>query len=183
MGLFSRLVSESAASYRNKVHVLPPAVARRITAGEIIERPASAVKKLVENALDAGAFRVEVGIEGGGTAFICVRDDGSGMSLDDAERSVGSHATSKINSAEDLARVVSLGFRGEALHAISFVSSLTLTTREAGADHATCIRVLVDESLGPPASNGVPGLGNFTLMYGLCRAKHVYQNRWTAKML
>jgi DNA mismatch repair protein MutL len=150
-------------------------VARRITAGEAIERPASAVKELVEYALDAGASRVEVGIEGG-TSFIRVRDDGSGMSLDDAERLVGPYATSKINSAEDLARVVSLGFRGEAFHAISSVSSLTLTACEAGADHATRIRVLVGESLGPPASKSVPGLGNFTLMYGLYRAMHVYLN-------
>jgi DNA mismatch repair protein MutL len=175
MGLFSRLVSESAASYGNKVHVLPPEVARRITAGEVKERQVSAVEELVENALDAGASRGELRIEGG-TSFICVRADGSGMSLDDAERLVGPHATGKINSAEDLARVVSLDFRGEALHAISSVSCLTLTTCEAGADHATRIRVLVGESLGPPASKSVPGLGNFTLMCGLYRAMHVYPN-------
>jgi DNA mismatch repair protein MutL len=143
MKLFPRLVTEvTPERYGDRVHVLPPDVAYRIAAGEVIECPASAVKELVENALDAGASRVEVGIEGGGVALIRVRDDGSGMSPGDAERAVGRHATSKISSAEDLVKVASLGFRGEALHAISSVSALTLTTREAGADHATRIRVL-----------------------------------------
>jgi DNA mismatch repair protein MutL len=104
--LFPRLVSKSEASYGNKVLVLPPEVAHRIAAGEVIERPASAVKEIVENALDAGASRVEVEIENGGISLIRVRDDGSGMSPEDAERSVGRHAT-KIHSAEDLARGVS----------------------------------------------------------------------------
>ncbi|MDP8972411.1 MAG: DNA mismatch repair endonuclease MutL [Actinomycetota bacterium] len=125
-----------------KVRFLPPEVAHRIAAGEVIERPASAVKELVENALDAGATRVEVEVEGGGVALVRVRDDGLGMSPDDAERAMGRHATSKISSAEDLAGVVSLGFRGEALHAISSVSSLALVTREAGAEHATRVRVI-----------------------------------------
>ena len=151
MKLFPCLISESSAGYDGSavgaVRVLPPEVAHRIAAGEVIERPASAVKELVENALDAGASRVEVEIEGGGVALIRVRDDGSGMAPGDAGRAVGRHATSKICSAEDLARVVSLGFRGEALHAISSVSSLSLTTRGAGAEHATRVRVLAG---GPP---------------------------------
>ena len=135
MRLFPRLISESGAPYgSNRIHVLPPEVAHRLAAGEVIECPASTVKELVENALDAGASRVEVEIEGGGVSLLRVRDDGSGTSPDDALRAVGRHATSKISSAEDLARVLSLGFRGEALHAISSVSSLTLTTREP---HAT----------------------------------------------
>jgi DNA mismatch repair protein MutL len=150
MKLLPRVLAEAPAGYddaEGRVRILPPAVAHRIAAGEVIERPASAVKEIVENALDAGALRVEVEIESGGISLIRVRDDGSGMSPEDAERSVGRHATSKINSAEDLARVVSLGFRGEALHAISSVSSLALTTREAGADHATRVRVIAG---GPP---------------------------------
>jgi DNA mismatch repair protein MutL len=143
--LFPRLISEAEAPYGNaegRVRVLPPEVAHQIAAGEVIERPASAVKELVENALDAGASRVEVEIECGGVALLRVRDDGSGMSPGDAERAVRRHATSKISSADDLARVLSLGFRGEALHAISSVSALSLTTREVGAERATRVRVL-----------------------------------------
>jgi DNA mismatch repair protein MutL len=143
MRLFPRLIFEAETPYdEGKVRILPPEVAHRIAAGEVIERPASAVKELVENALDAGASRVEVEIEGGGSSLVRVRDDGSGMSPDDAEKAVHRHATSKIRSTEDLARVVSLGFRGEALHAISSVSALTLTTREPHAARATRIRVL-----------------------------------------
>ena len=147
MKLFPRLIYEAGPSYGSRIRVLPPEVAHRIAAGEVIERPASAVKELVENALDAGATRVEVEIEGGGVALVRVHDDGTGMSPDDAERAVGRHATSKISTAEDLAGVVSLGFRGEALHAISSVSSLALTTREAGAEYATRVLVLAG---GPP---------------------------------
>ncbi|CAA9454067.1 MAG: DNA mismatch repair protein MutL [uncultured Rubrobacteraceae bacterium] len=116
MRLFPRLIAEGSAEYGDatgKVRVLPPEVAHRIAAGEVIERPASAVKELVENALDAGATRVEVEIEGGGVTLLRVRDDGSGMSSNDAERAIGRHATSKISSAEDLARVISLGASGE----------------------------------------------------------------------
>ncbi len=129
---------------------MPREVAHRIAAGEVIERPTSAVKELVENALDAGATRVEVAIEGGGVALLQVRDHGSGMSPEDAERAVGRHATSKISTAEDLLRVVSLGFRGEALHAISSVLGLTLTTRELGPAKATRVQVLAG---GPPESS------------------------------
>ena len=94
------------------MRVLPPEVAHRIAAGEVIERLASAVKELLENALDAGASRIEVEIESGGISLIRVRDDGLGMSPEDAKRSVGRHATSKVSYAEDLARVVSLSFGG-----------------------------------------------------------------------
>lgn len=146
MRLFPRLISEVEAPYGGHVHVLPPEVAHRIAAGEVIERPASAVKELVENGLDAGATRIEVEIEGGGISLIRVRDDGSGMFPDDASLALGRHATSKISSAEDLARVVSLGFRGEALHAISSVSAMTLTTRAAGAPRATRVTVLAGGS-------------------------------------
>ena len=133
MRLFPQLVAEEVAEYGGRVRVLPPEVAHRIAAGEVIERPASAVKELVENALDAGATRVEVDVEDGGVTLIRVSDDGSGMSAADARRAVAEHATSKIRTADDLARVESLGFRGEALHAIGAVSDLTLTTCERGA--------------------------------------------------
>jgi DNA mismatch repair protein MutL len=152
--LFPRLVAEEVApSYGNKVRVLSPEVAHRIAAGEVIERPASAVKELIENSLDAGATRVEVEIEGGGNSLIRVRDDGSGMSPEDAERAVARHATSKIRSADDLARVDTLGFRGEALHAIGAVSSLVLKTCESGTALGARVRVFGGEAVesGPAA--------------------------------
>jgi DNA mismatch repair protein MutL len=142
MNLFPRLIAaEAGEEYGGRVRVLAPEVAHRIAAGEVIERPASAVKELIENALDAGATRIEVDIEGGGISMIRVRDDGWGMSPEDAERAVGRHATSKIRSADDLAGVDTLGFRGEALHSIGAVSSLALTTRERGACSAARVEV------------------------------------------
>src|ERR671913_748866 len=143
MKLFPTLVSEGASEYAGRVRVLSPEVAHRIAAGEVIERPASAVKELIENSLDAGASRIEVEIENGGVALIRVSDDGSGMSPEDAGRSVTEHATSKIRTADDLASVVSLGFRREALHAIGAVSDLTLTTRERGKEDSLGARVRV----------------------------------------
>src|SRR5215218_9327621 len=143
MKLFPTLVFEDAADYAGRVRVLSPEVAHRIAAGEVIERPASAVKELIENSLDAGASRVEVEIEDGGVALIRVSDDGSGMSPEDAGRSVTEHATSKIRTADDLASIISLGFRGEALHAIGAVSDLTLTTRESGKEDSLGARVRV----------------------------------------
>lgn len=143
MKLFPRFVAEETAEYGGRVRVLAPEVAHRIAAGEVIERPASAVKELVENSLDAGATRVEVDVEGGGISLIQVRDDGYGMPPGDAERAVAEHATSKIRTADDLARVESLGFCGEALHAIGSVSHLTLTTHERGAEDSAGFRVRV----------------------------------------
>ncbi|HEV8044605.1 MAG TPA: DNA mismatch repair endonuclease MutL, partial [Rubrobacter sp.] len=163
MKLFPRLVAEEVVEYGGRVRVLPPEVAHRIAAGEVIERPASAVKELVENSLDAGASRVEVEIEGGGVSLIRVRDDGFGMPPADAERAVAAHATSKIQTADDLARVVSLGFRGEALHAIGAVSSLTLTTGERGTGEASGaasgarVRVFCGETVESTTAAHPPG--------------------------
>ena len=126
------VLREGTAPYGGRVRILPPEVARRIAAGEVIERPASAVKELVENALDAGACRISIEVERGGTSLIRVQDDGEGMSPEDAERALLSHATSKIERPEDLSCITSLGFRGEALHSMASVSSLSLTTSRCG---------------------------------------------------
>jgi len=143
MRLFPAFVAEEAVEYGGMVRVLPPEVAHRIAAGDVIERPASAEKELVENSLDAGAGRIEVEIEDGRIALIRVSNDGWGMAPEDAERAITERATSKIRTADDLASVVSLGFRGEALHAIGAVSHLTPTTRKRGAADSLGTRVRV----------------------------------------
>ena len=133
--------------------VLPPEVASRIAAGEVIERPASVVKELVENSLDAGARRVEITVEDGGRELIQVTDDGEGMSPGDARVCVERHATSKITSADDLFRVRTYGFRGEALPSIASVSEFELVTKRG--EDAQAFRMLIRGGLreeeGPSA--------------------------------
>ncbi len=121
----------------SRIRQLSPEVANQIAAGEVIERPAGAVKELVENALDAGARRIQIDIEEGGKKLIRVRDDGGGMSASDAVLSLQRHATSKISDADDLWRVQTLGFRGEALPSLAAVSRLEIITREEGSEIGT----------------------------------------------
>ncbi len=124
-----------------KIRILPDRVANQIAAGEVIERPAAVVKELVENALDAGATRIEVEFRSGGRTLMRVEDNGCGMSRDDALLALERHATSKIAEAADLERLASYGFRGEALPSIASVSRFDLQTRESGDDAGTEILV------------------------------------------
>jgi DNA mismatch repair protein MutL len=128
----------------NRIRLLSEQVANQIAAGEVVERPASVVKELVENALDAQAARITVEIQAGGRSLVRVTDDGLGMSRDDALLCLERHATSKLRRAEDLAAIASLGFRGEALPSIASVSRFTLTTRERDSDSPEGTQVIVN---------------------------------------
>ncbi len=128
----------------NRIRLLPEHVANQIAAGEVVERPASVVKELVENSLDAGPTRISVEIGAGGRSLIRVTDDGTGMSRDDALLCLERHATSKIRRAEDLASIATMGFRGEAIPSIASVSRFTLTTRERDDTSGEATQVVIN---------------------------------------
>ena len=123
------------------IHLLPDSVANQIAAGEVVQRPSSVVKELMENSVDAGASKVQVVITDGGRTLIQVIDDGKGMSETDARLSFERHATSKIKCADDLFALSTMGFRGEALASIAAVSQVELVTRRAEDELATRIMV------------------------------------------
>ena len=135
-----------------KVAVLDPLVAQQVAAGEVVDRPASVVKELFENALDADATRVEVEIADGGRERMVVRDNGSGMTQEDAELCVSSHATSKIRTASDIESVLTMGFR-EALPSIASVSAFSLTTSTGEGAGTNVVAYGADEVTASPASH------------------------------
>jgi DNA mismatch repair protein MutL len=143
----------------NRIRLLPDHVANQIAAGEVVERPASVVKELVENALDAGAKQVTVEVQAGGRSLVRVTDDGWGMSRDDALLALERHATSKIKTAGDLASISTMGFRGEALPSIASVSRFSLTTREhdGGTPEGTQILVNGGKIAEVKAAGSAPG--------------------------
>jgi len=143
-----------------RIAVLPPDLASQIAAGEVVERPSSAVKELIENALDAEATRVDVEIEGGGITRLCVSDDGFGMSEAEAKLSLERHATSKLRTFADLTHVATFGFRGEALPTIASVSRFTLRTRTRESDGGSLVqidggRLVLAEPTGMPAGTQI----------------------------
>ncbi len=140
-----------------RIQILPDLLVNKIAAGEVIERPASVVKELVENSLDAGATRIEVAVDQGGTKLIRVTDDGGGMDGEDLARSVLPHATSKLQSEQDLFAIRTMGFRGEALASIGAVSQLRVVSRQTGTEQAHEVLMIADRIEPVRVAGGPPG--------------------------
>src|ERR1700723_376744 len=140
-----------------KIHVLPERVANQVAAGEVVERPASVVKELLENSLDAGSTRIRINVEAGGKKLIQITDNGCGMVRDDAMLAFERHATSKIKDAEDLLTIATLGFRGEALPSIASVSRLRLETCALGPAGAPAAGTGIEMKWGQKGRGGEAG--------------------------
>ena len=139
------------------MRVLPLHVANKIAAGEVVERPASVVKELLENSIDAGARKIAISIDQGGRKLIAVQDDGCGMTREDAALSLERQATSKIRDVDDIENIDTLGFRGEAIPSIASVSRFTLATRRRESDEGTLVQVDAGNLTGVRACGCPPG--------------------------
>ena len=140
-----------------KIQILSPEMASRIAAGEVVERPASIVKELIENSLDAGATQISVAVEKSGTSLIRVADNGEGMSAEDLVLSIERHATSKIREQDDLSRIATLGFRGEALPSIASVSRFEIVSRTPASFTAHRLRIDGGKKQELSAAAAAPG--------------------------